>query len=319
MKRIGVLTSGGDAPGMNAAIRAVVRTSIYNDIEVFGIKHGYSGLIDKDILPMTVYSVADIIQRGGTILNTSRCKFFMTEAGRKQGVAVLKEFGIDVLIVIGGDGSYKGALELSRLGIEVIGIPGTIDNDIGSTDYTIGFDTAVSTALDAVSKIRDTSSSHNRVNIVEVMGRNCGDIALYAGIAGGAEYIIIPEVQYDIDSVCEKILRGKERGKLHSIVIVAEGAGDFKEITEAVQQQTRVATRGTNLGYIQRGGSPTGPDRILASRMGYMAVECVKNNNTNCVISIRNNQYITIPIEDALEMKKEINLELYNIANILSI
>ncbi|MGO1713422.1 MAG: ATP-dependent 6-phosphofructokinase, partial [Senegalia sp. (in: firmicutes)] len=223
MKTIGVLTSGGDAPGMNAAIRAVVRTAIYNGVRVLGIKQGYNGLINGDIREMELSSVADIIHRGGTKLRTARSEEFKTEEGRKKALNILEVFGIDGLVVIGGDGSFKGAQKLNEMGLPTIGIPGTIDNDLGYTDYTIGFDTAVNTVLDAVSKLRDTSTSHGRANIIEVMGRHCGDIALYSGLAGGAESVIIPEVGYEVDSVCKKLLQGKNRGKLHSIIMIAEG------------------------------------------------------------------------------------------------
>ncbi|NTW71720.1 MAG: 6-phosphofructokinase [Eubacteriaceae bacterium] len=319
MKRIGVLTSGGDAPGMNAAIRAVVRTAIYHKVEVFGIKRGYAGLLEGDIEPLNIYSVADIIHRGGTILRSSRSEYFKTDAGQNKAVQILNQWGIDSLIVIGGDGSFKGARALSKKGVNTICIPGTIDNDIGCTDFSIGFDTALNTALDAIGKIRDTTSSHNRVNIVEVMGRECGDIALYAGLAGGAESILVPEKEQDLDMIAEKLLRGKDRGKLHSIIILAEGVGNFQEFCNKIEEKTGVATRGTNLGYIQRGGSPTASDRILASRMGYMAVDLLLQNKTSRVICIRNNKYVDLDINEALEIKKDFDIEAYNIANVLSI
>ncbi|MBF7095918.1 6-phosphofructokinase [Alkalibacter mobilis] len=319
MRRIGVLTSGGDAPGMNAAIRAIVRTAVYHKIEVYGIKRGYSGLLDGDIEPLNVYSVADIIHRGGTILRSSRSEYFKTEAGQKKAMEVLKEFNIDSLIVIGGDGSFKGARALSNRGVNTISLPGTIDNDIGCTDYTIGFDTALNTALDAIGKIRDTTSSHNRVNVVEVMGRDCGEIALFAGLAGGAESILVPEKDYDLDAISDKLLRGKDRGKLHSIIVLAEGVGNFQDFCKKIEEKTGVSTRGTNLGYIQRGGSPSAFDRILASRMGYMAVKLLLENKTNRVIGIKNNKYVDIDTNEALEIKKDFDLEAYQIADILSI
>lgn len=319
MKRIGVLTSGGDAPGMNAAIRAVVRTAVYNKVEVYGIKRGFSGLLEEDIEPLNVYSVADIIHRGGTILRSSRSEYFKTDAGQKKAIQVLEEFNIDSLIVIGGDGSFKGARALSNKGVNTISLPGTIDNDIGCTDYSIGFDTALNTALDAIGKIRDTTSSHNRVNVVEVMGRDCGEIALFAGLAGGAESILVPERDYDLDAISDKLLRGKDRGKLHSIIVLAEGVGNFEDFCKKIEEKTGVSTRGTNLGYIQRGGSPTAFDRILASRMGYMAVNLLLEGKTNRVIGIRDNKYLDMDTNEALEIKKEFDMEAYRIADVLSI
>lgn len=319
MKRIGVLTSGGDAPGMNAAIRAIVRTTIYNNLEVVGVIRGYEGLINGDITPMKLASVSDIVHRGGTILYTARSKEFMTEKGQKKAVSQLHKLGIDGLIVIGGDGSFRGAQRLSELGINTIGIPGTIDNDIPCSDYTIGFDTAVNTVLEAISKIRDTSSSHERTNIIEVMGRNCGDIALYAGLAGGAESIIVPEKGFHLEEVCKKILQGKKRGKRHSIVLLAEGAGEAYDIGKQIQQKTGIETRATILGYIQRGGAPTAFDRILASRMGSRAVELLMQGKTSRVVCIQNNKYINMDINEALEMKKEFNDNLYKLSGILSI
>jgi 6-phosphofructokinase 1 len=319
MKRIGILTSGGDAPGMNAAIRAVVRTAVYNKVEVFGIKRGYAGLLEGDIEPLNIYSVADIIHRGGTILRSSRSEYFKTEAGQKKAVKTLSDFNIESLIVIGGDGSFKGARALSNRGVNTISIPGTIDNDIGCTDYSIGFDTALNTALDAIGKIRDTTSSHNRVNVVEVMGRDCGEIALFAGLAGGAESILVPEKDYDLDEISDKLLRGKDRGKLHSIIVLAEGVGNFDDFCHKIEEKTGVSTRGTNLGYIQRGGNPTAFDRILASRMGYMAVNLLLDNKTNRVICIKNNVYTDLDTNEALEIKKNFDAEAYKIANILSI
>jgi 6-phosphofructokinase 1 len=319
MRRIGVLTSGGDAPGMNAAVRAVVRTAVYHNLEVFGIKRGYTGLLEGDMEPFNVYSVADIIHRGGTILRSSRSEYFKTDAGQAKAIQTLAEFNIDSLIVIGGDGSFKGARALSNKGVNTICLPGTIDNDIGCTDYSIGFDTALNTALDAIGKIRDTTSSHNRVNVVEVMGRDCGQIALFAGLAGGAESILVPEKDYDLDAISDKLLRGKDRGKLHSIIVLAEGVGNFEDFCKKIEEKTGVSTRGTNLGYIQRGGSPTAFDRILASRMGYMAVNLLLEGKTNRVIGIRNNTYMDMETNEALEIKKEFDFEAYKIADILSI
>lgn len=319
MKRIGVLTSGGDAPGMNAAIRSIVRTAIYNNVEIYGIKRGYSGLLEEEIEPMNVYSVADIIQKGGTILRSSRSDYFKTKEGQEDAAKILRKFGIEGLIVIGGDGSFKGAQALSKKGIVTIGIPGTIDNDIGCTDYSIGFDTALNTAIDAIGKIRDTSSSHNRVNVVEVMGRECGDIALFSGLAGGAESIIVPEKEYNLDQICAKLLKGKDRGKLHSIIVLAEGAGNFYNICKGIEDRTGVVTRGTTLGYIQRGGSPTAFDRILASKMGHMAVNLLIKDQGNSVICIKNNEYLHLSIDEALEIEKKFDVHAFNVADILSI
>lgn len=318
MKTIGVLTSGGDAPGMNAAIRAVVRTGLEKGIKVMGIKRGYSGLINGEIEDMDRHSVSDIIQRGGTILRTARCPEFKTEEGRQKAVNILKVFGIDGLVVIGGDGSFQGARLLSQLGIATIGLPGTIDNDLAYTDFTIGFDTAVNTVLDAINKLRDTSSSHGRVSIVEVMGRNCGDIALYAGIAGGAESVIVPEVGFNFDDLCKSIITDKINGKWHNLIILAEGVGGAKELAEKVEEVTGITARATVLGHIQRGGSPSAQDRILASRMGYRAVELLEEGNTDRVVGIRGNNIIDEDIEEALNMPRRFDSRLYDIARTLS-
>ncbi|MGV8907056.1 MAG: ATP-dependent 6-phosphofructokinase [Acetobacterium sp.] len=317
--RIGVLTSGGDAPGMNAAIRAVVRTAIFNKIEVYAINRGYAGLLEEDITPLNVYSVADILQRGGTILRTSRSDFFATDAGVKQGAAVLEEYGIEHLIIIGGDGSLKGALALQKLGVSVIGIPGTIDNDLGCSDYSIGFDTAVTTALDAISKIRDTTYSHNRINVVQVMGRKCGDIALYSGLSGGAEALILPEVETDLDAICQRLLIGKDRGKLHSIVMLSEGCGSYRDYCVKIEERTQVTTKGTNLGYIQRGGSPSNVDRILACFMGHNAVQAIIKKQTGTVMVQQNGEYLGIPLAEAIQMPKKFRQDIYDIAMVLSI
>lgn len=317
--RIGVLTSGGDAPGMNACIRAIVRTAIYNKIEVYGINRGFSGLLEGDITPFSVYSVADILQRGGTILRTSRSEFFATDAGVRQSAGVLEAYGIQHLIIIGGDGSMNGALALQKLGVSVVGIPGTIDNDLGFTDYTIGFDTAVTTALDAISKIRDTTYSHNRINVVQVMGRKCGDIALFSGLSGGAEALILPEVETDLDAICLRLLQGKDRGKLHSIVMLAEGCGNYRDYCVKIEEKTQVTTKGTNLGYIQRGGSPSNMDRNLASFMGYNAVLSIVKKETGTVMAQRCGSYLGIPIEEALQMPKIFRQDIYDMASVLSI
>ncbi|WP_427339782.1 6-phosphofructokinase [Caloranaerobacter sp. DY30410] len=319
MKTIGVLTSGGDAPGMNAAVRAVVRTAIYNGLKVMGVKQGYNGLINGNIEEMNLSSVADIIHRGGTILRTARCEEFKTEEGRKKALTVLKVFGIEGLVVIGGDGSFQGAKKLSELGIPTIGIPGTIDNDLGYTDYTIGFDTAVNTVLDAISKIRDTSTSHGRAVIVEVMGRHCGDIALYAGLAGGAESVIVPEEGFDIDDVCKRLIQGRNRGKLHSIILLAEGVGRAYELGQEIQEKTGIETRVTVLGHIQRGGSPTAFDRILASKMGAKAVELLLEGKSGRVIGVKGNELFDMDIDEALSLEKNFDKGMYNLTKILSI
>lgn len=317
--KIGILTSGGDAPGMNAAIRAAVRTAIYHKIDVYGINRGYAGLLDKDVTPLNVYSVADILQKGGTILRTSRSEFFQTEAGQRRAVDVLNEYGIEHLIVIGGDGSLNGALKLKDLGISVVGIPGTIDNDFGASDFTIGFDTAVTTAIDAIGKIRDTTFSHNRINVVQVMGRRCGDIALYAGFSVGAEALIVPEIETNLEGICDRLLAGKDRGKLHSIVMLAEGCGGYRDYCKRIEELTHVTTKGTNLGYIQRGGAPSHFDRNLASFMGYKAVEAIINDNTGTVIVQQKGEYLTLPLEEALATEKVFNEDMYKISKILSI
>lgn len=317
--RIAVLTSGGDAPGMNACIRAVVRTSIYMGMEVYGVKMGYNGLINGDIYKMELSSVADIIHRGGTILGTARSDEFMTELGLKKAVDKLNENNIEGLVVIGGDGTLTGAKSLSDAGVNVIGIPATIDNDLGFTDYTIGFMTATETAVDAISKLRDTSSSHGRANIVEVMGRNCGDIALTAGLAGGAETIIIPEIKYDIDAMVKKALNGIKRGKRHHIIVVAEGAADSYELSKELEEKTGIETKVTVLGHVQRGGVPTVFDRLMASRMGNQAVKLLKNGRTGIALGLKCNEIIKLNMEDALKIPKRIDKEIFEIADILSI
>ena len=319
MKKIAVLTSGGDAPGMNAAIRAVVRTAIHNGIEVMGVQRGYSGLINGELFTMDRTSVSDIIQRGGTILRTARCPEFKNEEVRKKAAKILQAYGVEALVVIGGDGSFTGAKLLSKLGIKTIGIPGTIDNDLAYTDFTLGFDTALNTVVDAINKIRDTSTSHERVSIVEVMGRNCGDLSLYAGICGGAEAIIVPEVEaFDRDELCKTILEGKNKGKMHNLVILAEGIGGAFELAEYVENITGIETRATVLGHIQRGGSPSASDRVLASRMGAKAIEVLLEGKTSRVIGIRDNKIIDQDIDEALDMESKFDTELYEIAKILS-
>lgn len=315
---IAVMTSGGDAPGMNAAIRAVVRTSIYKGMEVYGIYGGFEGLIEGKIEKLNLSSVADIIQKGGTILGTSRSKRFQTEEGQESAVSKLKIYNIDKLVVLGGDGSAKGALALEKKGIKTAVIPCTIDNDMGYTESTIGFYTAVETVTDAISKIRDTTEAHGRANVVEVMGRSCGDIALYAGISGGAESIIVPEMETDMDEIAKKMLEGKNRGKRHHIILVAEGAGEAHQVARELQKLTGIETRVTILGYIQRGGSPGPADRIMATSMGVVAVESLLENKS-VAIGIRGGRIFSEPIGTALRTKNKFNRKLYETMKMVSI
>lgn len=319
MKTIGILTSGGDAPGMNAAIRAVIRTGIFHGVKMMGIKQGYQGLIDGEIEEMNLSSVADIIHRGGTMLRSSRSNEFQTEEGFEKALNVIKIFGIDGLIVLGGDGTFKGARALSKAGIPTIGIPCTIDNDLGYTDFSIGFLTAVETVVDAISKLRDTSTSHGRANIIEVMGRHCGDIALYAGMAGGGESIIVPEIDFNLDEVCKKLINGRNRGKLHHIIVLAEGVGNAYDVAEQIDLKTGIDTRVTILGHIQRGGTPTTIDRIMASQMGRVAVELLLGGKSDRALGIKCNEIINLDISEALIIKKVFNKDMYETAQILSI
>jgi len=318
MKKIAVLTSGGDAPGMNAAIRAVVRTAIHHGIEVMGVQRGYAGLINGELFPMNRSSVSDIIQRGGTILRTARCLEFKQEEVRKEAAQILADNGVDALVVIGGDGSFTGAKLLSKLGVKTIGLPGTIDNDLSYTDYTIGFDTALNTVVDAIDKIRDTSTSHERVSIVEVMGRNCGDIALHTGIACGAEYIIAPEKGYDKDELCKVILEGKKAGKMHNLVLLAEGVGGAEELAKYIEAETKIETRATVLGHIQRGGAPSAFDRVLASRMGSRAIELLMEGKTSRVVGIKENEIFDQDIDEALALERKFDEKLYEISEEIS-
>jgi 6-phosphofructokinase 1 len=322
VNRIGVLTSGGDAPGMNAAIRAVVRTGIYHGLEVYGIMRGYQGLIEDDIYKMESRSVANIIQRGGTILKTARCKEFLTPEGRKKGYEVLKSRGIDGLVIIGGDGSFRGAVEFSReYDIPCIGIAGTIDKDIFGTDFTIGFDTAVNTAVEAIDKIRDTADAHDRLFIIEVMGRDAGYIALHSGIATGAENILIPERKTNINDIISSLQEKERRQKLVNIIIVAEGDdnGGADEIGKIVKQKLpAIETRVTILGHIQRGGAPTCLDRFIASRMGYHAVECLMEGRHNVFVGILNNKMNYVPLEKVGKKKGTISEEWMKIVKILA-
>ena len=320
MQRIAVLTSGGDSPGMNAAIRAVVRKAIFHGLEVIGIQRGYSGFIDADMGPMNLGSVADIIQRGGTILRTARSEEFKTPQGRAKAHENVLRFGIQGLVVIGGDGSFRGANVFhEEYSLPVVGVPGTIDNDIAGTDYSIGFDTAVNTVVEAINKIRDTATSHERTFILEVMGRESGHIALASGLAGGAESILIPELDNNINEVCEKLYRGYKRGKLHSIIIVAEGAASGLEIGKKLHEMTGLETKVTILGHLQRGGMPTAFDRILASRLGAMAVELLMSGNTMHMVGIVGGKIVPESLAATFKCKNAVDLELFKLAGILSI
>ncbi|MBR4395079.1 MAG: 6-phosphofructokinase [Eubacteriaceae bacterium] len=318
-EKLAVLTSGGDSPGMNAAIRAVVRTSVAMGIDIYGIDHGYRGIYEGEIHWMDRYSVADIIQRGGTILYTDRCDRMMDEDGPAEAAEILNKNGITGLIIIGGDGTFKGGLALKKYGIRVAAVPGTIDNDIACTDRTIGFDTAVNTALDAISRIRDTSSSHNRVNLVQVMGRNCGNLALYAGLAGGAEAICVPEIPFDADEIAHRVIIGKNKGKLHCIIVFAEGAGDMDMLSFELQKKTGIEVRSTVLGYTQRGGSPTASDRILASYMGSMAVRLLAEGDSGKAVCLDGREYTAVPLEEATNMSRILASDYYELARTLSV
>ena len=319
MRKIAVLTSGGDAPGMNAAIRAVVRYGIYNNVNIVGINNGFCGLVAGEYKDMNLSSVADIIHRGGTVLGSARCKEFMEEEGYDKALKYIKYLGIEGLVVIGGNGSFKGALRLEESGVPTVCIPGTIDNDLPYTKYTLGFFTALTTVLESVEKIRDTSSSHNRSNVIQVMGRDCGDIALYAGLAGGAEMVIIPEIEYNIDEVCDKILQGRARGKKHSIIILAEGAGDAKELSELIEKKTGIITRYSVLGYTQRGGAPSAFDRLIGSQMGAMSVELLNNSVRKRVVGVNGSGIFDMDLEEAMSIKKEFDYSTYELTKILSI
>ena len=314
IKRIGVLTSGGDAPGMNAAVRAVARTALANGIECVGIRRGWQGLITSDFVPLTRESVGHILSRGGTILYTARSDEFMTEKGRLKAVATCKMLGLDAIVAIGGDGTFRGALELSRLGIPVVGVPATIDNDVGCTNYTIGFDTACNTAIECIDKLRDTMQSHERCSVVEVMGRNAGFLALYVGIAVGATAVLVPEHQTDFDrDVVERIRESRLAGNTHFMIVVAEGAGSAVEFGKKIHDALGMEPRVTVLGHIQRGGAPNARDRETATRMGYYAVNALVEGNTNCIIGTQEGGIVQIPIEEALVMKKHLQMDRYRI------
>lgn len=319
MKKIGILTSGGDSPGMNAAVRAAVRKGISMGMEVYGIERGYEGLLDGEIKKMEWWSVGDILQRGGTILRTARSQRFMTEEGREHAVKILETFGIEGLIVVGGDGSFKGGLALAAKGVKVMGVPGTIDNDLGYTDFTIGFDTALNTVLSLISNIRDTSSAHERTTIIEVMGRNCGDIALHAGLTGGADVILVPEVPFDINAVCRSVIRGQQSGKLHSIIVKAEGVEiSTDDLVKALEERTSREVRAVVPGYIQRGGTPTERDRMLASLTATKAVQLLYDDEDSRAVGICGSEIVAYDLEKALGMKREFARDIYDLAGVLA-
>lgn len=319
MKTIGVLTSGGDAPGMNAAIRSVVRTAISKGMTVKGIVRGYNGLIEGDIIDLDVRSVSDIIHRGGTFLYTARSPLFKTEEGLQKAIKTCKEEGIEGIVVIGGDGSYRGARDLSERGLPCVGIPATIDNDISSTDYTLGFDTAMNTAMEMVDKLRDTSQSHDRCSVVEVMGRHAGHMALKIGMAVGATAILVPEVAVDMDAVINKIKNTQKTGKEHFIIVVAEGVGGVEDIAKKIEEVTGIESRATILGHVQRGGNPTVRDRVTATLMGSAAVELLYKGIGNRVICKSGNDIVDMDIFEALNMKKNLDMDMLNVANCTSI
>ncbi len=314
IRRIGVLTSGGDAPGMNAAVRAVVRTAMFYGIECIGIRRGWQGLINSDFVKLTSESVGHILSRGGTILYTARSAEFMTEAGRQKAVTTCKMLGLDGIVAIGGDGTFRGALELSRLGIPVVGVPATIDNDVGCTNYTIGFDTACNTAIDCIDKLRDTMQSHERCSVIEVMGRNAGFLALYVGIAVGATAVLVPERELDFQrDVVERIRESRLAGNTHFMIVVAEGVGSAVDIGRKIHEELGMDPRVTVLGHIQRGGSPNARDRETATRMGYYAVKAFAEGRGNSIIGTQEGDLVELPIEEALAMKKHLQMYRYEI------
>jgi 6-phosphofructokinase 1 len=318
MKKIVVLTSGGDSPGMNAAIRAVVRTGIFHGLEVFGVERGYTGLIEGQIFPMNISSVGGIMQRGGTILKTSRCEKFKTKEGLDIALQKLKEFNIDGLVTIGGDGTLRGIRELSALGVKTMGVPATIDNDLSKTDMAIGVDTALNTVIGAIDKIKDTASSHERAFLIQVMGRNSGYLALMGGIAGGVEVVLIPEISYNLREISLKLKEGYQRGKTHCIIIIAEGVGETYEISKFLEDKIGFETRVTILGYLQRGGSPSAFDRLLASRLGAAAVEHLLKGETSKMVGLMGNKIEATDLEVVLSQQKTISQDLYNLALMLA-
>ena len=317
-KKIGILTSGGDAPGMNAAIRAVTRSAIRKGFSVLGIRRGYNGLINGDMVEMTERRVSDIIQRGGTMLYTARCTEFRYEEGLQTAKKNCEAAGLAGIVVIGGDGSFRGAADLSARGIPCVGLPGTIDNDISCTEYTIGYDTAMNTAMEMVDKIRDTAQSHDRCSVVEVMGRNAGYIALNTGVAVGATYIVTTEVPFTVDKICERMKESQKTGKKHFIIMVSEGIGESVNLAKEIESKTGIESRATILGHVQRGGAPTVRDRVVASQMGYYAVELLDRGIGNRVVAMQGGKIVDYDIHQALQMKKPFELDLYNIATEIS-
>jgi len=331
LRRIAVLTSGGDAPGMNAAIRAVTRKAVQEGLEVVGVQRGYQGLINGDFIELKSRSVGDILQRGGTMLKTARSEEFKTQEGMSKAMLMMKSYQIEGLVGIGGGGTFKGLAKLAEMGMPVIGIPGTIDNDLPYTDFTIGFDTACNTVIDAMNKIRDTASSHERTFVIEVMGMKCGDIALHTGLAGGAECIIIPEIPYDIDAICEKMLEGMRKGKGHSIIVVAEGIiekvadpmmashGSAHYIADQIRNKVGMEFRVIVLGHIQRGGAPSVRDRVLATRLGARATELLVSGVNDAAVGIKDEGIVRFPLKEALAMSKSVNMEIYRLVDEMSI
>ena len=319
VKRIGVLTSGGDAPGMNACVRSVVRTAMYHGIECYGIRRGWNGLITGDIVRLDEKSIAHIINRGGTILYTARSQEFMTEEGQKKAVSTCKFLGLDGIVAIGGDGTFRGAQALSRYGVNVVGIPGTIDNDIGCTNFCIGFDTAANTAIECIDKLRDTMQSHERCSVVEVMGHRAGYLALYVGVAVGATAVLVPEREYDFEQhVAEKIRRARLSGKTNFMIVVAEGAASGIAVGEEIREKLGLDPRVTILGHIQRGGNASAKDRVMATRMGYEAVQVLAEGKTNCIICAKGEQIISVDIDEGLAMKKTLNPEEMEVMTVMS-
>lgn len=319
MNKIAVLTSGGDAPGMNACVRAVVRTALNFGFDVYGIERGYQGLVEGDVYQLSTKSVSDIIQRGGTFLRSARCPEFVDISVQQKAAEVLAAYGIEGLVVIGGDGSFRGAQALSRnFGINVIGIPGTIDNDLGYTDFTLGFDTAVNTVIWAINSLRDTMHAHDRVSILQVMGRHCGDIALYSAITGGAEYVLVPEVPYDIEEIAKSLRKTKVKGKTSNMIIFAEGAGDSMAFMSKLQELTDMDIKYTSLGHIQRGGAPSMRDRLLAAKWGIHAVELLRDGKDCIATGIKNDCITDVPFEDVFNVKKEFDIDLYNKLKLLT-
>lgn len=319
IKTIGVLTSGGDAPGMNAAVRAVTRTALSRGMKVLGIQRGYVGLLNEEFVELTENSVSDVIYKGGTFIYTARCNEFKDPEVVKKAVEICKKHGLDGIVVVGGDGSFRGAADLSKFGVPCVGVPGTIDNDISCSEYTVGYDTSVNTAIDMIDRLRDTSTSHQRATVVEVMGRNAGYIAINAGIACGATAIITTERPYDVDKIAEKMKKSRANGKASFVIVIAEGVGHTEEIAKEIADKSGIETRVTVLGHVQRGGAPTGRDRVIASQMGHYAVGLLEKGIGNRVVAMQNNHVVDFDIQEALSMKKEFPMDLFEVADDISI